>query len=440
MQAWSFGRARALLADNAFQRNIPMKHPCCLAVLIATLAGVSHVTLGAPSADANPPVPVSVFTARDLPEIEPGKPLWDGTRGCGVAYYDKWVYAVTHTENILQFECDAATAKLTYKGAMPLGYEYTNNATKGVQIFCWIRRTEDNLAKLVVFYGDHDKGCSWYGIDKHSGKLTPEGKQVPAPCDHHNATQLMAPDQQHFFYGGRVLDKVDWYRFGPDGAPVPDGSFAMKNFSTGNVGMSSGCAMTSPDWKHMYYAVFQCVDKDPKSDKAPFIDAYALDPKTHAPTYVSSLELPVPETVQGRISGTLTPFSPDGKFTYAIFVTGESYYCYTLSRDPTSGALKIASKTPVIKDRMRTLTGPPWGRQDRFVYTADGTNGYYAMSGPLGHFSRNLATGELTILPPNPDAGVIKLALDPVNGILFTVGEKISSFKVGGTKNPKESK
>ena len=410
-----------------------MKIPSIFAIAITLFLPAIHLAHAADTPSANAPAPVSLFTAKDLPEIEPGKPLWDGTRGCGVAFYEKWVYAVSHTENILQFECNPATAMLTYKAVTPLGYDYKNNETKAVQIFAWIIRTENNLARLVVFYGDHDKGCSWYGIDKTTGKLTPEGKQVPAPCDHHNATQLMAPDHQHFFYGGRLLDKVDWYRFGPDGAPVPDGSFAVKNASTGNGGMSSGCAMTSPGWNHLYYMIFQCPDNDPKNDKTPFIDTYAMDLKTRAGTYVSSLELPVPDTVKGRISGTLTPFSPDGKFTYAIFATGESYYCYTLARDPAGGALKIASQSPVIKDRMRTLTGAPWGRQDRFVYTADGKSGYYAMSGPLGHFSRNTATGELTILPPNPDAGVVKLALDPVNGILFTVGEKIASFKVGGT-------
>ena len=374
-------------------------------------------------------VPASVFTARDLPEAEPGKPVWGGVQGWGITYYDKWVYAVSTTENILQFECDPVTAQLTYKGATPLGY-HNKDSAKHVTISSWIRHAGDNQDKLVLFYGDHNKGLSWYGINKSSGRLIAEGKQVPVvKCDHHNSTQLVMPDGQHFCYGGRYEKTIDWYRFGDDGIPVADGSFALKNFG---VGSQSPCVMASPDWKHMYYLMFsEPVRDDPTKDITPQIDTYAIDPKTHAGAYVSSLKLPVPAKSKGRVSGALEPFSPDGKFTYAIFrARGFSYY-YVLARDPNSGALSLASQNPNAKaGDLGNLTGAPWSRQDRFAYTKDGQSGFFVNNGPVERFSRDPATGVLTLLPPIPDMGARKLALDPVNGNLFTVGEKIASFKV----------
>ena len=405
-----------------------MKIHCLIGSVVASLVFSGSLTW---AEDSNSLVPASLITGKDLPEVEPGKPVWETGRGVGITYYKQWVYVVSQAEYVLQFECDPVTAKLTYKKAIPLGYDYKDNVKKTVQIFCWIRKTDDHQAKLVIFYGDHDKGFSSYGIDPKSGELTLEGTQVPAVCDHHNATQIMGPDQQHFFYGGRFLDKIDWYRFGADGMPVADGGFKLQSTSAGNGGMSSGCVMNSPDWKHLYQMVFQCPDNDFKNDKAPYIETYAMDVKTHAGTYLSSLELPVPETVKGRISGALEPLSPDGRFAYAFFTIGESYYCYTLARDPNSGALSIVSKSPVVMNRLRTLPGMPWGRQDRFNYTPDGRDIYCSMYGPMGHISRNVETGELTVLPQKEDAGTVKQVLDSENGILFTAGEKIGSYKIG---------
>ncbi len=374
--------------------------------------------------------PASIFTVKDLPEVEPGKPVWDSTHGWGITYFDKWVYAVSAAEYVLQFECDPVTAKLTYKGAIPLGYQNKDSA-RGVMINMWVRRVGNNQAKLILLYGDHRKGLTWYSIDKTTGTVALEGIQYLATCDHHNATLLVAPNHQHFCYGGRVLDKVDWYRLGDDGLPVANGSFALKNFSTGNVGMSSGCVMTDPDWNDLYCMVFQCPDNDAKNDKTPFIDSYALDLKTHTGAYVSSLELPVPATVTGRVSGTLEPFSPDGKFTYAIFRAGNSSYYYTLARDPQTGALTTVGQKPTTDaGNLGLLTGAPWSRQDRFAYMKDGQSGYFVNNGPLERFNRDTATGALTLLPPVPDMGAAKLALDLANGILFTVGEKIASFKI----------
>ena len=401
---------------------------------VFTLAMLAYLLplSGARAGDAPAPyvlAPASIFTAKDLPEVDPGKPIWDSTRGWGITYYRNWVYAVSAAEYILQFECDPATAKLTYKGAIPLGYRNPDSG-RFVSINTWIRRM-GNQAKLILFYGDHHKGLTWYSIDKGSGVITLDGIQYPALCDHHNATQLVAPNSQHFCYGGRLLDKVDWYRLGDDGLPLADGSIAMKNASTGNGGMSSGCVMTDPDWNHLYCMVFQCPDNDPKNDKTPFIDTYDLDLKTYSGVYKSTLELPVPATVQGRVSGTLEPFSPDGKFTYAIFRAGNTSYYYTLARDPQSGALSIAGQKPTTDaGNLGLLTGAPWSRQGRFAYADDGLSGYFVNDGPLERFTRDLTTGALTLLPPLPEMGAAKLALDPANSLLFTAGEKIASFKI----------
>jgi hypothetical protein len=226
--------------------------------------------------EPNPLVPVSVFTTNDIPAAESGKPVWDSTRGWGIACHDKWVYAVSAAEYVLQFECDPVTAKLTYKGATPLGYNNKDSA-KGVMIHAWIRRTDDNQAKLIL-------------------------------C-------------------------------------------------------------------------------------------------------------------------------------------GELSYSYTLVREPSSGALTLASREPDTNaGNLGILTGAPWSRQDRFAYSADGYYGYFvnegwrAKEGPVECFRRDPATGALTLLPPIPDMGARRLVLDPVNGILFTAGEKIASFKIPAAGKPASSK
>ena len=104
-----------------------------------------------------------------------------------------------------------------------------------------------------------------------------------------------------------------------------------------------------------------------------------------------------------------------------------------MARDPKSGALTTASQSPNTNaGNLGNLTWAPWSRQNRFDYTADGQNGYFVNNGPLDRFSRDSGTGILTLRPSVPDMGARFLALDSVNGILFTVGEKIASFKVGG--------
>jgi len=382
--------------------------------------------------------PVSLFSAADIPEAEPGKPAWlPGKAWCyGIAYYDKWVYAVSRAEYILQFERDPATAKLTYQGATPFAGYHSDE--KSPNIVCGIRRLNDGKAMLTILDGNDspgwwypgDKGgFIWYSIDKETGKLTAAGKQVPARFDKHNAQQLWAPDQQRFCIGGYGWTKIYWYRFAEDGAPVEDGSFTLKNWPNGNFPGSS--VRLSPDWRHLYHLAFQW-SEDPLCDKTPQIDTYEIDPKTNAETCVSSLELPYVGTRKDHVSGAIEPVSPDGKHLYVIFEGGATSYYYVLARDPNNGKLTIIHQGTEASLRVAV----PWSRMDRLAFSSDGKSGYYISGfdrlrgGPLGRFARDSATGALTILPPVADLAVQKLIVDPANGNMFTVGENISSFKI----------
>lgn len=392
--------------------------------------------------------PVSLFTDKDIPEAEPGKPAWlPGKAWCyGIVYYDKWVYAVSKAEYILQFERDPATAKLTYKGATAFARFHSD--AQAPNVACGIRRLDNGNAILAILAGNDNPGWwyatdkggfMWYAIDKDTGKPSAAGKQVPAQFDKHNAQQLWTPDQQRFCVGGYVWTKIYSYRFGEDGAPVEDGSFALKNWPNGNY----GSVRFSPDWRHMYYLVVQR-SEDPLCDKTPQIDTYEIDPKTHAGTYRSSLELPIAGTPKEHVSGAIEPLSPDGKHLYVFFDDGPSAYYYVLARDPDSGKLTIMHQK--TEPTLRGVGGAPWSCLDRFAFAGDGKSGYYIFGsdrvkgGPLGSFTRDPGTGALTFLPPVEDMGAQKLVVDPVAGNLFTVGEKIASFKIPASGKAMSSK
>ena len=63
-------------------------------------------------------VPVTTFTSKDLPEPDPGKPAWaQGNQwSYGVAVYEKWVYAASTAEYVLQFEPDHGAADRPGRG------------------------------------------------------------------------------------------------------------------------------------------------------------------------------------------------------------------------------------------------------------------------------------------------------------------------------------
>jgi len=404
-------------------------------------AGVTSMpaTQAADNATPNVLVPASVFTDKDIAQPEPSKPVWLPGKAWsyGIAFYDKWVYAVSKAEYILQFERDPATAKLTYEGATAfVGY---HSEEKTPNIVCGIRRLDDGNAMLTILHGNDnpgfwyavDKGAFlWYSINKDTGKLTAAGKQIPAKFDKHNAQQLWTPDQKHFCIGGYGWTKIYWCGFAEDGAPVEDGSFVLKNWTNGYY---SGSVRFSPDWHHMYYLLFQRSD-DAQYDRVPQIDTYDIDPKTHAGAYVSSLALPIIGSSKEHVGGTIEPLSPDGQHLYVFFNAGPAAYYYVLARDSKDGKLTILDhKTEPV---LRGLQGAPWSCMDRFAFAGDGKSGYCIIGsdvvkgGPLGIFTRDPATGALTMLPAVADMGAQKLVVDPVNGNLFTVGEKIASFKI----------
>jgi len=413
-------------------------------VTVLMIAGMA-ITHGVRAADyptTHALAPISVFTAKDIPEAEPGKPAWptgDKTTNYSIVYYDKWVYVASRAEYILQFQRDPATATLAYQATTPfLGYHSDENG--GGDPRCAIRRLNDGNAMLTIHHGNHKTGFMWYAIDQRTGKLTAAGKHVPAKFDHHNAPMLWMPDQQRFCIGGYFWTQIYWYRFGDDGVPVADGGFALKNWPIANY---SGSVRFSPDWRHMYYLLFQ-QSEDPICDRPPQIDTYEIDPKTHAGTCVSSVELPCEGKMNFHVGGAIQPLSPDGKHLYAFFTGGPSYsnsYYYVLARDATSGKLSI-----VHQKNEPTLSGmnaSPYDRLDRFAFAGDGKSGYCIpdyTGGQLGHFARDPDTGALTFLPPVADMGADKLVVDPVNGNLFTVGEKIVSFKIPAATRPSEEK
>jgi len=211
---------------------------------------------------------------------------------------------------------------------------------------------------------------------------------------------------------------------------VEDGSFVLKNWPNSYY---SGSIRFSPDWQQMYYLEFQRSD-DAQYDRLPQIDTYAIDPKTHVATYVSSLELAGAPKSPNHPMGTIAPLSPDGKHLYVLFNNGMSSYYYVLARDPATGSLSMVSQQ--IEPSLRGAMGTPWSCLDRFAFAGNGKSGYYAIgsellkNGLLGSFTRDPATGALTIRPAISDIGAQKLVVDPVNGNLFTVGGKIASFKI----------
>lgn len=388
------------------------------------------------NATSNALVPVSVFTAKDIPEIEPGKPAWvtGATWSYGVAYYDKWLYAASQSDYILQFQRDPATAKLTYLGMSPVVGHHDTEKDSGYALR--VRQLNDGSAMLTIGSGHHHHGFTWYAIDKNTGKLTPAGKQVPARYGHGHGVVLFLSDMQHICTDAH--EKVDWLRYDEKGAPLYDGFTALKNQSADKT---AGIVTFSPDGRYMYYLLFQDPKTDSKNGKSAQIDTYELDPKTHYGTYLSSVELPTPQfrAINGVLAGL------DGNHLYA-FVSDGVYGCnkscyFELVRDLRSGAWTVAYQK--AEPGLRNLDSPEFARVERFAFAGDGRRGYFLLEqrdGALGSFTRDPASGALTVLPPVADMGARKLVVDPVNGNLFTVGEKIASFKIPGSATASRAK
>ena len=371
-------------------------------------------------------VPVTTFTSKDLPEPDPGKPAWaQGNQwSYGVAVYEKWVYAASTAEYVLQFERDPMTAGLKYLGAVSFNH---HDPEKGVGVTLSIRRPADGSAMLYLRAGSHGPPLfQWYAIDKQTGKLTLKGKQLPVKL----GLGALTPDQNRSYQMAGDATLV-WCRFDEDGTPVEEGRTAT------HAKNRYGPMVLSPDGRNLYMM-----------DGTGRVDAYACDPKTGKPTYISTLDLQ--PTLQ--MASGLLPFSPDGRHLY-IFNGGwadkvtPDKFC-VLRRDADKGTLTMLAGGKAAP-AFSGLGGPPWSRGDRFAFAANGKSGcfltlqgYYHRPAALGTFTRDSASGALTITAhvSARALGAARFAFDPDSGNLFTVGPTISSFKTLTTKKVSKTK
>jgi len=393
-------------------------------VVLVLLAGIATDLRGSLAAEpaasepaaASALVPVKAFTDKDLPEPEPGKPAWAAGNqwSYGVAIYDKWVYAASNAEYLLQFKTDPATAGLTYQGATSFHH---HDPEKGVGVTLSIRRPADGSAMLYLRAGSHGPPLfQWYAIDKQTGKLTLKGKQLPVKL----GLGVLTPDQSRCYQMAGDATLV-WCRFEEDGTPVEEGRTAA------HARNRYGPMVLSPDGRNLYMM-----------DGAGRVDAYACDPRSGKPTYISTLDLQ--PTLQ--MDSGLLPLSPDGRHLY-VFNGGwaekqtPDRFC-VLGRDPEEGALTMLAGGKAAA-AFTGLGGPPWSRGGRFAFAADGKSGcfltlqgYYHRPAVLGTFRRSPASGALTITAhvSARALGAACFAFDGDNGNLFTVGPRISSFKV----------
>jgi len=364
---------------------------------------------------------VTAFTAKDFPDPEDGKVAWmTGNQwSYGIVVHDKWVYAASVAEHILQFEREAKTGGLSFVAAFPLGH---HDDEKGVGVnHLSIRRLADGSALLYLSFGSHHPhALLWYAIDARTGKLTAKGKQHPLKLD----VGAITPDHKRYY--GVLNDKtLVWCGFDKDGAPVEEGRMPS------NEANHHGPMIVSPDGRHLYML----------NSATQHLDAYGCDGKTGKCTFIATLDLqPVVK------SGGLMPFSPDGRHLYVFSGNGGDPYCI-LERDKDKGTLRIASSGKG-DPRFNGLGGPTWSRQDRFTFNAGGTGGaFLAIDGGhnptfLGTFARDPATGALTVISSTNarKAGACRLALDPVSGDLFGVGPTISSYRTTLAAKPVEPK
>jgi hypothetical protein len=116
-----------------------------------------------------------------------------------------------------------------------------------------------------------------------------------------------------------------------------------------------------------------------------------------------------------------------------------------LARDVDKGTLTLA-QSGKVDPSLTGFAGGVWTRNNRFAFTADGkrgafisVGGYYARPTVLGAFTRDPDTGAIKVdatisarRGPKAAMDSCRLALDPVNGRIFAVGESISSHLMPG--------
>jgi len=285
-------------------------------------APASQPAAGAPVSDAataaaNGLVPVKTFRHDDLKDPKTGQNAWGKCPGSSaVVIHDKWVYAASTGEYVLQFERDPNTGGLEFRDAVsfehhdPEGFAFIN--------YLFIARSASGKAFLYLQRGAHNPHLNAvYAIDPTTGKLMLAHKTIdkasPNPC-----RGVTTPDQKRIYsVGGKT---IAWYKIEEDGSPSEEGKVATK--------VVSSVFLLSPDGRHLYTAPW---DWHPaKDNKGEIVNAYALDATTGKPTFVDTYKVDLDTAI-------MTGFSPDGKHLYLnqpMILAGHNHEFRRPGRDP----------------------------------------------------------------------------------------------------------
>lgn len=376
------------------------------------------------------PAPAKQFAAKDLPLTGLGENVWSNHThrwGQGLAVFGKWVYvSSSQTGHIVAFARDPATAGLEYKAATPFE-RHTVEGAGGTWL--QLRWLPDGGALLYLGYTTHtEQALFCYAVDATTGALKLRARsdaKFKFPVDEVSGgygypTLVWSPDQAMAYLVG--VKKILAYRFGENGLPVPEGK-ALACANPGKAGRGRGHALFANDGRHLYVTVEKM---EPKDKVFWQVDTYDRNATTRELTFQSSLDLPeLPQEPSNELMG----FTPDGKLLYLVDERASIYYA--LRRDPDKGTLTVlASGKP--DPSLAGAGGPPWTRNGKFAFAADGTTGYYVGTRAVGAFTIDPGTGRLSDYRTLGGTWS-KLALDATGHTLLVIGgTSIASFKTAG--------
>jgi len=420
-------------------------------------APASQPAAGAPVSDAataaaNGLVPVKTFRHDDLIKENPTDDdlnVWvnKSPTSSALVIHDKWVYAASTGEYVLQFERDPNTGGLEFRDAV--SFEHHDPEAFAFISYLFIARSASGKAFLYLERGAHNPHLhAVYAIDPTTGKLTLAHKMISK--DRPNPFQgVTTPDQKRVYsVSGKT---IAWYKIEEDGSPSEEGKVETK--------IDSWVLLLSPDGRHLYTATWEW---HPANDnKGEIVNAYALDATTGKPTFVDTYKVDLDSAI-------MTGFSPDGKHLYLnqpMILQGhynefKGDLGAILERDPDTGALKVVW-SGTTEPALHGITSTSGGDLTcQLKFTADGTRG--VAIGNKGQqtlpifmsvFTRDPKTGKLTVVASVPaydearngkytaNYVACKLAMDPKACVFYTVGWDISSYKLpaaGKAEAPQE--